>query len=131
MLMKKFAIAVSIGLGVVMVAMNPNSDRYADYAVAQIKDSQNSICPDDVPILGTSIEKECKSLINNNSDGIKQVILQTTEQQNLLLFSIYKTDLSVNKLVPNLPSFVGPGYRFETIGVFGHFVTYQAESRQS
>ncbi|PSB03377.1 DUF4359 domain-containing protein [Merismopedia glauca] len=127
--MKGLVAIALVGLGLVMVVTNPSSDRYADYAVTQIQDSQNSICPSNISIFGTSLQNECKSFINNNSNQIKQVILQTSDRQNILLFSIYKTDLSVSKLIPNIPSNVAPGYEFETIGAFGHFLTYQAEAK--
>jgi hypothetical protein len=129
MLMKRLAAVVLVVLGLGMVATNPSSDRYTDYAVTQIQVYQNNICHSNISIFGTSVQNECKSFINNNPSQIKQVILQTSDRQNLLLFSIYKTDLSVSKLIPNLPSSVAPGYRFETIGAFGHFLTYQAESK--
>jgi hypothetical protein len=127
--MKRLAAVVLVALGLVMVVTNPSSDRYTDYAVTQIQAYQDNICPNNISILGTSVQKECKSFINNNPNQIKQVILQASDRQNLLLFSIYKTDLSASKLIPNLPSSVGPGYRFETIGAFGYFLTYQAESK--
>jgi hypothetical protein len=129
MLMKGLVTAALVGLGLVMVVTNPSSDHYADYAVSQIQNYQNDICQTNISIFGTSLQNECKSLISNNSNHIKQVISQTSDRQNMLLFSIYKTDLSVSKLIPNLPSNVGPGYRFETIGAFGNFLTYQVEAK--
>lgn len=126
--MVKRAIAAGLGVLVLLMAItNPNSDRYADYGVERIKESQESICPQSVPILGGLVREECQSFIKSNSDTIKQVILKTTDRQNLLLFSIYRTDLSLNKIIPNLPENVAPSYKIETIAAFGNFVTYEAE----
>jgi hypothetical protein len=120
-----------IGAIAAMALTNPAQDRYEEYAINKLNESREIICPQTAKILGQNIptHKECQAIIAANRPAIARSIATTTQRQNLFLFSIYRTDLSVNKVVPILPDRLIPGYHFETIGVFGNFFTYEIEER--
>ncbi|MBD0389868.1 MAG: DUF4359 domain-containing protein, partial [Nostoc sp. C3-bin3] len=50
---------------------------------------------------------------------IQEIIARTTERQNYIIFSIYRTDLKISSWIPS--------YKFETVGAFDQFYTYTAE----
>jgi hypothetical protein len=122
---------VLVGAIAAMALTNPGEDKYQDYAVAKLNDSRENLCPQTAKILGQviSTQKECQAFIAANRPAIARLIATTTERQNSILFSIYRTDLSVGKVVPLLPDLPIPAYHFETIGVFGNFFTYEIEER--
>ncbi|HEY9813066.1 MAG TPA: DUF4359 domain-containing protein [Candidatus Sericytochromatia bacterium] len=119
-----------VGLGAAMALTNPDQDTYEEYAVEQLTDYlQQDICPKAPSILGNSLQSQCNSIIQSNQSQIKQLISKSTQRQNFILLSIYKTDLSISTIAPFLPANVLPGYHFETVGAIDNFYTYQARSR--
>ena len=119
-----------VGVGAAMALTNPDQDTYEEYAVEQLTDYlQRDICPKAPSILGNSLQSQCNSIIQSNQSQIKQLISKSTQRQNFILLSIYKTDLSISTIAPFLPANVLPGYHFETVGAIDNFYTYQARSR--
>jgi hypothetical protein len=120
-----------IGAIAAMALTNPTEDKYEEYAINKLNESREILCPQTAKILGQTIptHQECQALIAANRPALDLTIATTTQRQNLFLFSIYRTDLSANKVVPILPDRLIPGYHFETIGVFGNFFTYEIEER--
>ncbi|MGB3205425.1 MAG: DUF4359 domain-containing protein [Crinalium sp.] len=119
-----------VGIGAAMALTNPNQDTYEEYAVEQLtRYLQKDICPKAPSILGVSLQSQCNSIIQSNQPQIKQLISRTTQRQNFIIFSVYKTDLSAQTIVPFLPQNVLPEYHFETVGAFDNFYTYQAQER--
>jgi hypothetical protein len=114
--------SITAGLAACLVITNPGPKDYEGYATttlsAYLKEdvcSQVQSARDFRPILRNS----CKILVDTSRPHIEQIIAINTTRQNFLLFSIYQTELS-------LPAPLA-GYQFSTLGLFGHFFTYQAE----
>ncbi|MFQ4145030.1 DUF4359 domain-containing protein [Chlorogloeopsis sp. ULAP02] len=106
-----------------MLITNPKKDTYVDYAGKRlITEIQTSICQE--PKLPRGLLWEEVSKITSNTcrsglatglafqnNSIKELIANSTEQQNFFVFSTYTTKISQ--------------YNFKTIGVFGNFLTFQ------
>jgi hypothetical protein len=111
---------VLVGLAGLMTFTNPGNRSYEQYASEQLsqylKEEGCSQLAGKLGGIGTSY---CKTLVETIQPQMKQAIAQETKRHNYLLFSIYKTELS-------LPS-PAPTYYFETVGILHNFYTYQAE----
>jgi hypothetical protein len=107
-----------VGLGMSMALTNPAQDTYEEYAVEQLtqylKDEGCSQAP---KIFGDLLLRQCKSLVDTGRPQVAQIISKTTQRQNFLFFSIYRTTLEVGPFLPV--------YHFETLGVFQNFYIYQ------
>lgn len=111
-----------VGLGSVMALTNPGRDDYEEFAVEKLTTYlKDDACPQapTVPGIGDLLQRQCKTLVDTGRPQIQQIISQTTQTQNFLFFTIYRTDL---KITPILPV-----YHFETVGVFQKFYIYQAQ----
>jgi hypothetical protein len=109
-----------IGLGGLMIATNPGSQVYEQYATEQLAQYlKTEGCTQLSDKLGGFVQGYCKTLVDTGRPQLEKLISQQTTRQNYLLFSIYQTNLS-------LPSPV-PSYHFETIGAFQNFYTYKVE----
>ena len=127
---KSVGTAVVAGLLVSMAIANPNQSEYEEYAAQKLTEYlQQKACPQAPKVFGNSLKDECKSFVDSHPAEIKQIISQTTERYNFIVFSIYKTDLSISKVVPFLPANILPSYHFETLGVFQKFYLYQSEQQ--
>lgn len=111
-----------VGLGSVMALTNPGRDDYEEYAVETLTTYlKEEACPKAPTVagIGDLLQRQCKTLVDTGRPQIQQIISQTTQQQNFIFFTIYRTDLSVGPILPV--------YHFETVGVFQKFYIYQAE----
>lgn len=123
------AAMVLVGLGVAMAVTNPDQATYNQYAARLLSQQiQEKECVK----LDNSFRDLCKVLEQQEGQALlKQLVAKNTERQNFWLWSIYKTNLSTNDIVPdflsNLLSLPTVTYRAETIGLFGQFQTYKAE----
>ncbi|MEC4986262.1 MAG: DUF4359 domain-containing protein [Oscillatoria sp. PMC 1068.18] len=118
------------GLGVSMALTNPSRDAYEEYAAKQLSaylkqevctqapQQLQGILPAD---LGNSLESECKTLVDTARPQMKAIVGRSTQRQNFLVFSVYRTNLSVGLLIPS--------YEFETLAIFDQFIIYQAEKQ--
>jgi hypothetical protein len=108
--------AILIGAVVVVGAMaisNPSKERYVDYATEEFtKTGKDSICSSNIPI---AAQQQCKFAISIlSSQGkplIKQFIDGSTNQKNIVLFSIYTTEM--------------PNQKLTTIAAFGNFFMFK------
>jgi hypothetical protein len=102
-----------------MFLTNPASEAYEQYAVAQVVDRLAHECQQ-LPLGGfeTVIEAPCRGTLDAAKPSIKEVVTKSTTRQNLGLFSIYRSDISVPELNFNA--------RVESIGAFDRFFTYKA-----
>ncbi|MFB2934619.1 DUF4359 domain-containing protein [Aerosakkonemataceae cyanobacterium BLCC-F154] len=122
--------AILTGLLVSLAISNPSESEYEEYAKEQLTDYlQKNVCPQAPKIWGKSLKRECKRLVNSNQSEIKDFISQSTERYNFILFSIYKTELSITKVSPFFPSDLLPSYHFGTLAVGHRFYIYQAEQQ--
>lgn len=111
-----------VGLGSVMALTNPGREDYEEYAVETLTTYlKEEACPQAPTVagLGNLLQRQCKTLVDTGRPQIQQIISQTTQQQNFLFFTIYRTDLNIGPILP--------AYHFETVGVFQKFYIYQAE----
>ncbi|MEA5573148.1 DUF4359 domain-containing protein [Calothrix sp. UHCC 0171] len=129
--MKVSTIITSLGvlglflLGVVMTKNNPSQAEYEQYAVRELTGYlKSNICQKTPRIIG-EIEKiagiKCNEAFDSVNPQIRDIIAATTDRQDFIVFSIYRTELKLNEWVPS--------YKFETVGALGNFYTYSAEKK--
>lgn len=110
---------ILLGSAVLMAIGNPGKPDYESYAVETLSlYLKKEVCPQAPVEFGGFVQSYCKTLVDAGQPQIKQIISQTSNQQNFLLFSIYETTLSLPAPLPT--------YEFQTIGVMRQFYTYQA-----
>lgn len=111
-----------VGLGSAMALTNPGRDTYEQYAVEQLTTYLKSEACTQVPkVFGVFLQRQCKSLVDTGRPQIQQIISETTQRQNFIFFSIYRTNLEIGPFLP--------AYHFETLGIFEKFYIYQAEEQ--
>ncbi len=105
-----------VGLGIT----NPNSHKYKTYAAAKIsRELKDNTCTQLSENPNSHLITSCQILVNSVKPQIEITITQNTQHTNWIIFSIYKTRLQVNSLIPE--------YHFTTIGIFDFFLTYHIE----
>ncbi len=112
---------VLAGLVTAMAITNPDSSTYEEYAAEQLTTYLKEDVCSQVPKAFETLVQDCASLIDSNRPQIKQIIVRSTQRQNFILFSIYRTNLSISSVVPL--------YRFQTVAVMQNFYTYSAEQQ--
>lgn len=109
-------------LGVTMAKTNPSQAEYEEYAVQQLtKYLKSDVCKKTPKMLESLIKLDCDKLVDSTSPQVRELIAATTERQDFLIFSIYRTDLKLNSWLPS--------YTFESVGAFESFYTYSAEQQ--
>ncbi len=112
--------AALIAVGVAMAVTNPSRAEYEEYATQRLSQYlKEQGCSKTPKLLDNLIKFNCTKLIDSASPQIKQVVKASTEKQDFLLFSVYRTNLQINSLIPS--------YKFETVGAFDNFFTYKAQ----
>lgn len=114
--------AVLIAVGAAMAATNPAPEAYENYATAQLTTYlKDNACTQAPNLLGDFLQTQCATILDDNQEQLRRLISRSTDRQNWLILSVYKTDLSISEALPS--------YHFETIGIFGILQTYPAEQR--
>ena len=114
----KGAIALVI-IASVMGCTNPPREEYLSYASGTMAtELQKSVCKESrVPkFLGDfaqTLVGACKSVLTSERNTIERLIDNSTHRQNLIIFSIYTTEVV--------------GQKYHTIGAFGNFLTISAK----
>ncbi|UKO98295.1 DUF4359 domain-containing protein [Nostoc sp. UHCC 0870] len=127
--MKLFNILAYVGsigfaavLGVVMANTNPSQPAYEDYAVQKLTSYlKKDVCNSTTKLIEKLINTNCDKLVSSANPQMRQILSATTERQDLILFSVYRTEFKLNSWIPS--------YRFETVGAFNNFYTYTAEQQ--
>ncbi|MER3490856.1 MAG: hypothetical protein C4323_00150 [Mastigocladus sp. ERB_26_2] len=121
-------------LGVAMAKTNPSQVEYEEYAARRLTEYLNTnVCKKNPKFLENVIQFSCRQVVDSAQPQLREIIADSTVRQDFIVFSIYRTDLNVNSLIPALrldsilPS--TPGYQFETLGAFNQFYTYKAEQQ--
>jgi len=124
--MKPWQIAIATvgvaltGLGIAMVVTNPSQAVYEQQALAYTVNLLTAQCIKAPKVFGNDfLQTQCTAGVNAGQPQIKQIIAANTQQQNLIFFSIYKTDLAVKSFLPL------PEYHLEAVGAFNTFYIYQ------
>lgn len=123
-------LTIGVGaLGALMVSTNPSPDEFEAYALEQMK---SQLCKQ-VP---AGFGKECPGFLEQNKVSVKKMIRENTQRRDYYFFSRYQTSLSLRSVLPQdvMPFLslmpIPTGYDLETIGIFGNFYIYQAQSKQ-
>jgi hypothetical protein len=99
---------VAAAIAGVLAVSNPSKERYLDYATEEfVRTGKTTFCND----LPSTTQQQCKLamslLVSQGKPLIKKLIDTSTKQQNLILFSIYETEM--------------PNRKLTTIAAFGNF----------
>lgn len=122
-------IAVGLGLGVVgagavMAATNPDEAAFEQFALEQVKAQGCQEVPE-------ILRSQCPRFVQENQAQLKKMLGRSTERENYVLFSIYRTNLTARSLIPELPLFLDvPAFELETVAVLGRFYIYQAKQQK-
>ncbi len=120
MIIAVFSAAILVGLGEALATTNPSQAEYEQYAMQQLTEYLKERACKKVPsFIENLLKQNCTTLVDRNQSALRQLLVQNTHRQDLVIVSLYRTDLKVNPLLP--------GYKFETIGILNHFYTYSAE----
>ncbi|OBQ34103.1 MAG: hypothetical protein AN487_18900 [Anabaena sp. CRKS33] len=126
--MKLLATLISIGavsvtiLGVIMAKTNPNQIEYEKYAVHKLTTYlETDVCQKTPNFLERLIKVDCNRVLQSVKPQIKELITSTTNRQDYIIFSIYKSEIKLDSWIP--------GYKFETVGALNQFYTYNAEQK--
>ncbi|GAA6623869.1 DUF4359 domain-containing protein [Scytonema sp. NUACC26] len=126
--MRVLSIIVCVGvlglatIGLAMARTNPKQEQYEEYAVEQLSEYvKDNVCKKTRNIFENIIKFNCTELIEAANPQIREIIAVRTERQDFLIFSIYRTDLTLNNWIPS--------YKFETVGAFDKFYTYSMEKQ--
>ena len=106
----------AIGVGVAMAIANPSREAYNEYATSKLVELAKDQGCSKVPFG----KDKCLSVVDSARPQIQESISQSTHRQNFILFSIYKTEISI-------PVPLTPSYQFETLGAFQSFYTFKQE----
>ncbi|MEH2401511.1 DUF4359 domain-containing protein [Nostoc sp.] len=107
-------------LGVTMAKTNPSQVEYEEYAVQRLTQYlKTDVCKKTPNIIENLIRFNCDKLVDSANPQIQEIVARTTERQDYMIFSIYRTDLKINSWMPS--------YKFETVGAFNQFYTYTAK----
>jgi hypothetical protein len=120
--------ATIAGLGLVLGFTNPTPEDYIRFAVDEGTEYlETEACTQKLPLVGNSLQDECVKFVHSEGaqDRIRKAIVEKTKRQNYLLFSIYRSDLSIQDVLPMLPGNLVPEYRVETVGFLKTFKIYE------
>ncbi|MDZ8027996.1 MAG: DUF4359 domain-containing protein [Nostoc sp. SerVER01] len=109
-------------LGVTMAKTNPSEVAYEEYAVQRLASYlKTDVCKKTTNFIENLIRFNCEKLVDQANPQMQGIINRTTERQNYIFFSVYRTNLQISSWIPS--------YKFETVGAFDQFYTYTAEEQ--
>ncbi|WRH66753.1 MAG: DUF4359 domain-containing protein [Planktothrix sp. GU0601_MAG3] len=118
----KGAILLTILAGT-MAFTNPHREEYINYASDQLStEIKKSICkeskvPEFLKGFSSTLVNTCNTLVTTQRNLIKDTVDKSTTQQNAILFSVYTTEVA--------------GYKYQTLGGFGNFITFPTKEPNS
>jgi Domain of unknown function (DUF4359) len=111
-------IILGIGGAISIAALtNPDRSDYEVYAIEQVGNLATSQCnraPDGFKIV---LQEPCRAAIAALKPQIQMILAANTTRQNYILFSIYRSKLSIPSVKLNT--------QVESIGIFKNFYTYK------
>ncbi len=96
---------------------NPDQAAYENYAVEQVGHLARDQCNQAPGEFGIVLQGPCRAAIEAFKPQIRPLLAATTTRRNWILFSIYRSDISIPVL-----NFNG---QVESIGIFNNFFTYK------
>jgi hypothetical protein len=100
-----------------MVLTNPDRFAYETVAVDRISDLAKDQCDRAPAGLGVFLKEPCQAAIEAYKPQLRLLLTEHTSRQNWVIFSIYRSDISIP--VGNMNA------RVETIGMFDRFFIYK------
>ncbi|MFM7365211.1 MAG: DUF4359 domain-containing protein [Cuspidothrix sp.] len=113
----------SIGvLGVILTKTNPNQTEYEEYALDKMTTYlKTDVCNKTPSFWEKLIKVNCEEVLKSAMPHLKDLITATTNRQDYLIFSIYRTEIKLDSVIP--------GFKFETVGALNQFYTFNAEQK--
>jgi hypothetical protein len=105
------------GLAGVMALTNPERTAYEEYAVQQLEKQAMEQCEMAAIGLSSILQGPCRAAIETVKPQLLPLVSASTNRQNLILFSLYRSDISV--------PYVKLTLKVESIGMFNSFYTYK------
>jgi Domain of unknown function (DUF4359) len=119
-LIQAAGIVALTGLGVTMAIANPSESDYEEYATQQLTTYvKDNVCPQAPKNFNRVLRRYCKSLVDVGRPQLARAIAENTDRYNFIVFSVYRTELSINPLLPT--------YHFQTIAAFEQFYTFESD----
>ncbi|AFZ37447.1 hypothetical protein Sta7437_3965 [Stanieria cyanosphaera PCC 7437] len=113
-------LALVLGIGI-MTFTNPNQQQYVQYASEQIiRELPQDFCNNSqlkkwFDFANQNLSQLCQSGLglglNLGKESVKQIIDNNTQRQNLILLSLYTTNIA--------------NRQYQTAGLFGKFITFK------
>ncbi len=115
--------AASIGIiGAILTKTNPKQAEYEQYALDKMTTYlKTDVCNKTPSFLEKLIKVNCEEMLQSAMPNLKELITATTNRQDYLIFSIYRTEIKLDSVIP--------GYKFETVGALNQFYTFNAEQK--
>ncbi|MEM8602886.1 MAG: DUF4359 domain-containing protein [Cyanobacteria bacterium P01_H01_bin.121] len=123
---------LGIGLGAALAVTNPTPDDFVDFATLRASDYlRQQACTSPIPIIGRSFEDECIAAVDseNVQNRIRKLVAEGSERKDYILFSRYRTELSLHSFLPIDPLQDFPAYQVETLAILDQFHIYQSGSQ--
>jgi hypothetical protein len=119
-------------VGAASALTNPSIEAYATYGAEQLSAYANAeVCAEAPSVLGSDVLRaQCQQAIASLQPQIQQLLIDRTEHQNFGVFSLYRTQINLQDLLPpELGALLAtqiniPVYESATAGVFNQFYTY-------
>ena len=110
-------ITIIAGIGGLGALTNPNSLAYEAYAEDQLGNVAKNQCDKAPAGFGIVLQGPCRAAIDAFKPQIRPLLSASTSRQNLIVFSIYRSDISIP--VVNINA------KIESVGIFNNFFTYK------
>lgn len=98
---------------------NPDRDAYENYAVDLVGQLGREQCDRAPGGFGVVLQGPCQAAIESFKPKLRPLLAATSRRQNFLVFSLYKSELSIPSVNLNLS--------MESIGICNNFFTYKAQ----
>lgn len=109
-----------VALGVAMAMTNPSQAAYEEYATQRLTEYlKGDVCQKTSNFFENLIKSQCDSLVDQTIPQVRDILGRSTQKQDFVIFSVYRTDLKLSSWIPL--------YKFETVGAFNSFYTYTAK----
>jgi Domain of unknown function (DUF4359) len=105
------------GLGGIMAVTNPDRSVYEVYGVEQLGNLARNQCDRAPAGFRAVLQGPCRAAIESIKPQLGPMLAATTTRQNLIFFSIYRSDISIPAVNLNA--------QIESIGAFNNFFTYK------
>ncbi|MFM7405559.1 MAG: DUF4359 domain-containing protein [Cuspidothrix sp.] len=117
-------VTASIGIiGAILTKTNPSQTEYEKYALDKVTTYlKTDVCNKTPNFLEKLIQVNCEEVLQSAMPHIKELITTTTNRQDYIIFSIYRTEIKLDSVIP--------GYKFETVGALNQFYTFNAQENK-